>query len=164
MTIEATPLPPFTTVLGAMDQVARASAADAKNHGLAAVRSTFPARSHRLIDGQRASVVRTTNGYAITIRPNDKLRYPNGVTPVQVAGWVSGGTGEFGPRRRAITPRKGRPFRLPNGWSSGTIKGQRPQHLYERVQASEDAAVLRIFQHGAQVAAREAERVIGGRR
>lgn len=165
MTIEAERLPPFSTVLGVMDQVARAASTDAKNHTVAAVKRTMPARSGRARAGQRGSIRRTRNGYLITISPSSKPVYPNGVSAAEVTRWVGGGTGVFGPTGRPIRPRRGKAFHLPGGvWSSKAIQGQRPQHIYERVQTSEEAAVSRILKQGAAIAAREAERVIGGRR
>lgn len=156
------PLPPFTTVLGAMDAEARATARAAGNIGLAAVRRTLPARSGRLRRGQRVRITRTAVGLMLEVSPSSRIRYPNGVTAKEVTRFVDQGTGEEGPHHRPIRPRRAKAFHLPTGWAAGELKGQAPQHAYDRARSSSEALVERELAAGAVRAARVAERVIGG--
>jgi hypothetical protein len=155
---------PFETALGAIDNSAKMTAGTARDHTVAAARRILPAHSGRLRSATRGRVQRTPIGYLIRVAPVASVRYPNGVTAVQVARWVAGGTGIHGPRKRAYTPRRADAFRLPSGWRTTTIEGQAAQDPYERVQSGEDARVERILGQGAFAAARAAERVLGGRR
>jgi hypothetical protein len=156
------PLPPFTTVLGAMDAEARSTARAAGNIGLAAVRRTLPARSGRLRRGQRVRISRTAVGLMLEVSPSSRIRYPNGVTAKEVTRWVDEGTGVEGPRHRPIRPRKGGAFRLGDHFVAGELHGQAPQHAYERARSSSEALVERELAAGATRAARAAERVLGG--
>jgi hypothetical protein len=158
------PLPPFETVLGAIDGEARRTARAAGNIGLAAVRRTLPARSGRLRRGQRVRISRTARGLMFEVSPTSRVKYPNGVTAVQVTRWVDQGTGLKGPRHRLIRPRTAKAFHLPAGYRTTALEGQAPQHAYDRARSSSDALVERELAAGAQRAAREAERVYGGRR
>jgi hypothetical protein len=156
------PLPPMSTVLGAIDLEARRTAQRAARHGVAAVRQRLPARTGTARRGQRSSVKRTGVGYVITIAPSSRERYSSGVTAVEVTRWIEGGTGEHGPRGRPIRARRGRPFRLPGGWFAQEVQGQRARHVYDRVRSSEDAAVERILGTGLRGATMAAERALGG--
>lgn len=153
---------PIATVLGAIDTTARDTASTAKDHTVAAVRRTLPARTGRQRAAARGRVTRTRTGYQIVVAPARTVRYPNGVTAVQVAGWIEGGTGVHGPHRRPIRPRRGDVFKLPGGIIVPSTQGQKAQHPYERVQSSEEAATGRILAAGATAAARAAERVLAG--
>lgn len=164
MTLRLPPPLPVATVLGAIDKRGRTTATAAGTHTLAAVRSTLPSRSGRLRQGTRRSVRRTPTGYVIEVAPTSRVRYPNGVTAKQVGGWVEGGTGIHGPRHKRITPRRAKAFRLPSGWAKIELEGQRAQHPFSRVQTSEEGAVQRILEGGAQLAARDAERALEGGR
>lgn len=156
------PLPPMETVVGAIDAEGRRTAASARDWTVAAVRRVLPARSGRQRQAARGRVTRTALGYRVEVKPSKSVRYANGVTAVEVAGWLEKGTGIFGPRGRLIRPRKGKAFHLPSGWRSTAIKGQPAQHPYSRVQTSEEARVERILIDGAQDGAAAAERVLTG--
>lgn len=158
------PLPPMTTVLGAIDAEGRRTAGAARDHTVAAVRRFLPARTGRLRRGTRGSVRRSPHGYTVEVKPTSRERYPSGVTAVEVAGWVEGGTGVYGPKHRPIRPRRGKAFRLPTGWRSTTIAGQPARHPYSRVQSSEEARVARMLAAGAVDAAKAAERALGSLR
>lgn len=156
------PLPPMTTLLGAIDTAGRDTAAQARDLTVAAVRRTMPARSGRARKAQRGAVRRARTGYTIEVSPSSRVRYPNGVTAKQVTRWVDQGTGLFGPKGRPIRPRRAHVFRLPNGHAATEVTGQRAQHIYRRAQTSTEAAVTRILIRGAQAGARAAERALGG--
>lgn len=166
MTVKAAALPAMPTVLGAMDDVAKRTAGKARDNTVAAARRFLPARSGRARRGTIGRVTRTPLGYVVTVAPTSRVRYPNGVTAVQVVGWVEGGTGVYGPRRRPIRPRKeGGAFKLPSGFRSGELRGQRAQRPIARARSSEEARTERMYIDAAQEAARAAERVLaGGRR
>lgn len=151
------PLPPFTTVLGALDLAGRRSAREARDDTVAAVRRTLPARSGRARQGARGAVRRQPDGYVIEVSPSSRVRYPSGVTAKEVTRWIEGGTGIHGPRHRMIRPRRAHAFRLPHGFRTTELAGQRAQHVYARVQVSEEARVERILIDGAQHAARDLE-------
>lgn len=157
------PLPPMATVLGAFDLEARRSAQRAGRYGVAAVRRRMPARTGKARSAQRASVRRTGLGYIVRIEPSARVRYPNGVSALEVTRWLEGGTGEFGPRKRPIKPRRARGFHLPSGWVSDVIRGQKGRYIYARVRSSESAAAERLMVSGARPAVAAAERVLGGR-
>lgn len=162
MSVQLPPPLHIDTVLGAFDREARAAAREAGQIGLAAVRRTFPARTGRARSGQRASVRRTPTGYTVQVAPSSRVRYPNGVTAVQVSRWLEVGTGVHGPRARPIRPRRASAFRLPHGWVADELQGQEPQHPYQRAHTSSDALVERTLAAGAVAGARAAERVLGG--
>lgn len=156
-------LPPpldVETMMGAIDESARRTAGAARAQSVAAVKRVMPARTGRARSATSGSVRRTSLGFVITVKPSARVRYPNGVTAVEVTRFVSGGTGVAGPQRRLI------PFakrgRLPGG-ARPTGRGQAPQRIYERAFTSSQAVVSRLLQAGAENAAREADRVLGGR-
>lgn len=160
MTLKLPPPLPIETVLGAIDGAAQRTAAAARDHTVSAVKRALPAHSGRSRAAARGRVTRTPTGHAVSVAPSKTVRYPNGVTAVEVARFFSGGTGEHGPRKRPYPPRRARAFRLPQGWSSDVIEGQRPNPVYERVQTSEQARVARMMEAGAAQAARDAEAVL----
>jgi hypothetical protein len=148
------------TALEVIDLQGRASAEAVRDLTVPAVRRALPARSGRLRSATRGRVGRTATGYAVTIAPSKSVRYPGrsgGVSAREVARFVESGTGVYGPQHRAIRRRNGGPFHLPNGWRSTTLRGQRAQHPFERVQTSEDAAVFRVLEAGATILARRME-------
>jgi hypothetical protein len=154
------PLPRMETVLGALDAEARRTAGDARNATVAAARRVLPARSGRQRRAARGRVTRTGLGYVITVAPDKRVRYPGGLSALEVARFLEGGTGVFGPSGRPIRPRRAKAFHLPGGWRSTTVQGQRAQHPYERVQTGEEARVARILADGAFAGAKAAERVL----
>lgn len=162
MSLDLPPALHVETVLGAIDTQARRSASRAGTVGVAAVRRYVPARTGRARAGVARRVRRSLHGYLIEVYPSAKSRYASGVTSKQVLGWLERGTGEYGPRGRPIRPRRGHAFHLPGGWVSGSIRGQRAQHPFARALTSSDATVVRELETGASIAARNAERVLGG--
>jgi hypothetical protein len=156
-------LPPplnIQTVLGAYDTAARATARDAGDIGLAAVRRIMPARTGRARRGQRRMVRRTALGYIIEVSPTSRVRYPNGVSAKEVTRWVDRGTGIHGPRHQPIRPRKGNVFRLPGGFVADELPGQKPQHVYARAHTQSDILVQRELERGAHAATQAAARVL----
>lgn len=156
------PLPPMSTVLGAIDREGRAAMRAAGRLNVAAVRAAMPARSGRARSGQRSSVRREGLGFVLEVSPSSRVRYPNGVSVRQVTEWLEEGTGLYGPRHRWITPRRARAFRLPGGWNAERVRGQTARHIYARVRTSEEAATERLIASGAPSAARAAEDALGG--
>jgi hypothetical protein len=135
MSVEAAPLPPMGTVLGAIDVAGKATAVEARDFGVAAVRRVLPARSGRLRRGTVGRARKSPTGFVIEVGPVSRVKYPNGVSAKEVTRWVAGGTGVHGPHGRPIRPRKADAFRLPGGrFVAGEVQGQRAQHPYERVQ------------------------------
>lgn len=155
-------LPPplhFQTVLGAVDLEARRTATRARTASVAAVKRVLPAHTGRARRGTRGSVRRTPTGYVIEVRPDSRVRYPNGVSAVQVHQWLEGGTGEQGPRHQRIPfERRGR---LPSG-RRPSGRGQAPQRPYARVAAAEGVRVTRLLQDGGPRAMQAANRALGG--
>jgi hypothetical protein len=158
------PLPPMTTVLGAIDAEGRKTAAGARDHTVAAVRRLLPARTGRARRAARGAVRRSPTGYTVEVKPTKRERYESGVTALEVTRWIEEGTGVYGKRGRPYPPRRAEAFRLPGGWRTTMIAGQRAQHPYRRAQTGEQARVQRILADGAVPAARAAERALGGRR
>lgn len=157
------PLPPFRTILGAMDAEARSTARAAGNLGLAAVRRTLPARSGRLRRGQRVKISRTARGLALEVSPTSRIKYPSGVSAVEVTRFVVGGTGVHGPKGRPYGPRRAHAFRLGDHFVATELQGQRAQDSYNRARTSSSALVERELAAGAKRAARAAEGVLGSR-
>lgn len=155
-------LPPISTVLGALDLEGQATAREASQHTVSAVRRTMPARSGRARRAQAGRVTREGQGFRVEVKPRNTSQYPGGVTPVQVTRFIDQGTGVYGPRGRPYGPRRAEAFRLPSGWHSGTIQGQKAQHIYDRVERSEEAQVFRIFERGSHRAARRMEAALDG--
>lgn len=156
MSVKLPPPLKVETMLGAVDLSARRTAGRARTHTVAAVKRLMPARSGRARSAAAGSVKRTALGYVITVAPRARVRYPSGITAVEVTRFVEKGTMLQGPRKRV--PR--RLGRLPSG-AVPTGRGQRAQHVYARAESTQEATVTRMLQAGADDAAREAERVLG---
>lgn len=157
---EPPPLP-IPTMLAAIDAEGRRSAERARDLGVPAFRAVEPAVSGRLRKGTRGRVTRTAAGFALTIGPSGRERYPSGVTDAQVFRFADRGTGVFGPKGRPIRPRHGMLFTLPGGWFATELQGQRAQGILERGRAAADPLVTRTLEEGATLAARRAEQVMG---
>src|SRR5437868_6597041 len=113
----------MSTVIGAIDEAGREAMGQARDHNVAAVRRAIPSRSGRARAGQRGSVRRQGLGYVLEVKPTRRVRYPNGVSAVEVTRWLEEGTGIPGPRSHWITPRRASAFRLPGGWHAERVRG-----------------------------------------
>lgn len=163
MSLVADRLPPLGTVLAAIDVAGKATAVEARDFGVAAVRRVLPSRSGRLHRGTVGRARKSPTGYTVEVGPTSRVKYPNGVSAKEVTRFVAGGTGVHGPKGRPIRPRRSGVFRLPGGITVREVAGQAAQHPYEKVQGPADAAVERILVRGADEAAHAAERALGGR-
>lgn len=174
MPVRTTVTPPkplrLGTALELVDVEARRTAEAARDVLLPVVRRNLPARTGRLQAATRGRVGRTPTGYSITVSPSPSVRYHggrgasygsgNGVSAREVARFVEGGTGIYGPGGRPIRRRDGKPFVLPNGWHAKSIRGQRAQRPFARAQTSSEALVFRTLERGATVLALRMERAV----
>lgn len=161
MTIRFDPPPDVHTFVAALDRGAQESANDARRIGTPVVRAALPARSGRARRGTTGRVGRTGTGYRLTFAATSRVRYPNGISAVQVVRFIHTGTGVYGPTGKPIRPRKrGGHFHLPSGWKSGTIQGQRGHDYFGAAQHSLDGIVYRLWTEGAQRAGRWAAETI----
>lgn len=162
MSLQAQTITRLGTVLEAIDTSGKATAIEARDFGVAAVRRVLPSRSGRLHRGTVGRARKSPTGYTIEVGPTSRVKYPSGVSAKEVTRFVAGGTGVHGPKGRPIRPRKARAFALPGGIEVASVQGQAAQHPYERVQGPADAAVERILTRGADEAAAAAERALDG--
>lgn len=154
-------LPAPRTVLGTLDQAARAAAQEAKRAAEPVFRRETPGRG-RLRATMKARAGKSATGYQVTIRPTGI--HPSGVPAWQVARWVTRGTGLFrttGPGRRGLI-RASKPWKrmtLPGGAKRWTVKGQKANPFIERAERRASPIVIRTFEQGAAQAARDLARL-----
>ena len=166
MTVIAERVPSERTLLTVVDTVARKTANDAKKAMEPVVSGTVPKHRGATAAAMRPRVSRTATGHSLTIGPARGKRHPTGPTIAEVVRWVNKGTGLHrtggGPKakihasgpfyRRGTLSVYGRQYR--------SVRGQRPNPFMDRIRAAGAARVDPILAAGAQVAARELEKVI----
>lgn len=166
MTVRADKLPPIPTILAAVDTGARNAANRARSAATPVVRSCLPTASGRLRRGVTGRVQRTPTGYALVFAASTRIRYPGGrgartarggVSAREVLRFVTRGTGVYGRLGHPITPANAKAFRLPNGWTGESVRGQRGHPYMARARSASNGLVLHTFEHGADAAARLVE-------
>jgi hypothetical protein len=155
LTIDDLPVRTFLTVADVeAQQTARQIGRETRDE----LRTRLPAQSGRLRRGVQSRVQRTGEGYRVEVSPSSRVRYPSGVTAKEVGRFVERGTGVFGPVGRPIRPRRASGFALPGGFRTATLRGQRPQRVFETLQRTGESTLLvRLAEDGAQRAARAIE-------
>lgn len=163
---KAEKLPPAPTILGAYDQSVGRTLGRARTFATKSIQVLLPeGPTGNLRKATRARVRKVPEGYSLSILPSRRVRYTNrragarrspggGVSAREVARWVEDGTS--GP----IVPRESMAFRLPNGWSAGSVSGQRAQRPFARFRQGPGMAVRAMIIAGAEDAAKAIERVI----
>lgn len=142
------------TVVGELDKAAGRTARRARTLAQSAVRRRLPVRSRTLYDATRGTARRTATGYRITVTPRSTPYPRGGVTAREVARFVEGGTGIAGPTGLPIYPRHAEAFPEPFGEH---VRGQQPQHPFQRAAQADGPTIERVLRDGAPAAARAAE-------
>lgn len=113
----------------------------------------------------KSQIRKTLTGAALTVQPVVGKRYKGGpATVVQVAGWVTKGTGLYrkgpGPKK-AIISRRGvlGTMTLPGGNRVRVVKGQRPNPFIDRAEDRALPVVRRVLAEGLRDAGRSLQRL-----
>lgn len=149
-------------ILGVLDVHAKRALTNAKDTLLPIVKTEAPGGLGAQMQG---SIRKTRTGYRATVAPKTRAKYPGqDVTVVQVAGWVSTGTGihrKGGGPKRPITSRRGvlGTMTLPGGRRVRFVKGQKPNPFIARAEDRALPVVRRVLADGLRGAARDLRRL-----
>lgn len=156
--------PAPATAIATVERHARAGAVDAGRLLEGAIAGDTPRRTGAAADAVQARVSRSAGGIVLRVAPNDKAHpsssrrsarnLPNSI----VWRFLDKGTGEYGPAHRVIARSKrglvpvGGALRMPSG------RGYAGRHIFDRVAAEYDGAVLAVLDRAITVAMREVAR------
>lgn len=167
MSITGDKLPAAATLLGVIDTQARKTVAAARDEIAPLVARETPRKSGATAAALRPRVSRTATGAALSVGASRGAMHGK-VRVAQVVRWVTRGTGVHrtspgGSKRRIRSNRRPVPRRLilPGGRKVWSVAGQKANPFIGRIQTLGTLRVTRVFQHGAQEAARAVERSVG---
>jgi hypothetical protein len=159
VTVTGPKLPSEATILGVIDEQARAALDHAKAGVGAVVRSQTPRDSGRTAQALAPRTSRTGTGAALTVAPTRGARH-GATTVARVVRWVQRGTGVYGPSGKPIRSKRRGGALSVYGREVEQVQGQKPNPFMGRIQALGTLRVEQAARQGAEQAARAVERTV----